>query len=102
VGVVYLRERSLRRSRAELERLVGERTAELSMRNEELSSALGKVKRLSGLLPICANCKKLRDDKGYWSELESYLTEHTDAQFSHGICPDCMRTLYPGFDVESE
>jgi ligand-binding sensor domain-containing protein len=102
VGVVRLRERALRRSRAELERLVGERTTELRTRNEELSSALGRVKQLSGLLPICANCKKLRDDKGYWSELESYLTEHTDARFSHGICPDCMKTLYPEWEAEPE
>lgn len=61
----------------------------------ELSAALGEVKTLSGLLPMCANCRKLRDDKGYWSELETYITRHTDAQFSHGICPDCMKALYP-------
>ncbi len=55
----------------------------------ELRDALAQVKTLSGLLPICAGCKKIRDDRGYWNQLEIYLSEHTDADFSHGICPDC-------------
>jgi hypothetical protein len=50
---------------------------------------LANVKTLHGLLPICASCKKIRDDHGYWTQLESYLRQHTDAQFTHGICPDC-------------
>jgi PAS domain S-box-containing protein len=61
----------------------------------ELKRALSEVKKLSGFLPICASCKKIRDDKGYWSEVERYIGEHSEAQFSHGICPDCMRKLYP-------
>jgi len=61
----------------------------------ELEKALADVKTLSGLLPICANCKKIRDDKGYWSSVEQYLGAHTGAEFSHGLCPDCMRNLYP-------
>ncbi len=61
----------------------------------ELQAALGDIKTLRGLLPICASCKKIRDDKGSWSGLERYITDHTDAQFSHDICPDCMRKLYP-------
>lgn len=61
---------------------------------DELQNALDNVKQLSGLLPICAYCKKIRDDKGYWNQLEAYLQKHTEAQFSHGICPDCERKLY--------
>jgi PAS domain S-box-containing protein len=56
--------------------------------------ALSKIKTLSGLLPICASCKKIRDDEGYWSQLEAYLSEHTDAIFSHGICPECAQKFY--------
>jgi methyl-accepting chemotaxis protein len=55
----------------------------------ELKTALNKVKKLSGILPICAKCKKIRDDKGYWSQVESYIREHSEAEFSHGLCPDC-------------
>jgi hypothetical protein len=56
---------------------------------QELKDALQKVKMLSGLLPICASCKKIRDDRGYWMQVESYISEHSDARFSHGFCPDC-------------
>lgn len=61
----------------------------------ELQNALAKVKKLSGFLPICASCKKIRDDKGYWRQVEEYVSDHSEALFSHGICPDCMRKLYP-------
>lgn len=54
-----------------------------------------KLKRLSGLLPICANCKKVRDDKGYWRQVEEYIAEHSDIIFSHGLCPGCVTELYP-------
>ncbi len=60
-----------------------------------LQDALSQVKTLRGLLPICANCKKIRDDSGYWRQVEDYVSEHSEADFSHGICPDCMRKLYP-------
>ena len=63
--------------------------------NRELRDALGKVKKLSGLLPICTTCKKIRDDKGYWRQVEGYIHEHADVDFSHGICPDCMPRIYP-------
>jgi len=63
----------------------------------ELQEAYNKVKRLSGLIPICAQCKKIRDDSGYWNQVESYISEHSDAVFSHGICPDCMEKLYPEY-----
>lgn len=63
--------------------------------NSELQSALDEIRKLNGLLPICASCKKIRDDKGYWSQIESYIMEHANVQFSHGICPDCAEKLYP-------
>jgi hypothetical protein len=57
--------------------------------------ALSKVKQLSGLLPICASCKKIRDDQGYWNQIEEYIRKHSDADFTHGFCPACMEKLYP-------
>ena len=62
---------------------------------QSLQNALANVKLLSGLLPICANCKKIRDDKGYWSQVESYVQQHSEAKFSHGMCPDCIKKWYP-------
>jgi len=64
----------------------------------ELEGALSEVKQLSGLLPICSYCKKIRDDKGYWTQLESYIHKHSEAEFSHGICEDCVTKHFP--DVE--
>ena len=61
----------------------------------ELRHALEQVKTLRGFIPICAVCKKIRDDKGYWNRLEEYITAHSEAQFSHGICPECMQKMYP-------
>ena len=58
-----------------------------------------KVKTLSGYLPICASCKKIRDDKGYWNQVEAYISEHAEVEFSHGLCPDCARKLYPGLTL---
>ena len=63
----------------------------------ELQGALAQVRTLRGLLPICASCKRIRDDQGYWTAVEVYILEHSDAEFSHGLCPDCARKLYPGF-----
>ena len=63
----------------------------------ELKDALHKVKTLSGLLPICASCKKIRDDKGYWNQIESYIQDHSGAEFTHGMCPECLKKLYPDF-----
>lgn len=62
----------------------------------ELQQALAKVRTLSGLLPICSNCKNIRDDKGYWIQIEAYIHEHSEADFTHGICPQCKQVLYPG------
>ena len=63
----------------------------------ELKQSLSRVKELSGLLPICASCKKIRDDKGYWLQIEAYISSHSKAEFSHSICPDCIKKLYPDF-----
>jgi hypothetical protein len=63
----------------------------------ELKAALDKVNTLSGFLPICASCKKIRDDKGYWNQIEQYISEHSDTEFSHAICPECTKKLYPEF-----
>lgn len=95
VGLVRWRLAALARAKHQLEGLVGERTRELQVRNEELSAALTRVKQLSGLLPICSCCKKIRDDKGYWNQLENYISAHSEADFTHGICPDCSEVLYP-------
>ncbi len=62
---------------------------------EELQNALAEVKKLSGFLPICASCKKIRDDKGYWQQIEQYISDHSEAVFSHSVCPDCAKKLYP-------
>ena len=74
---------------------VEKRTAELMEKNSALEKALREIKQLSGLLPICASCKKIRDDKGYWKQIEAYISENSEAKFSHGICPECAAELYP-------
>ena len=69
----------------------------------DLEDALSRVKTLSGMIPICASCKKIRNDSGYWEQVESYIAHHTDSEFTHGICPECARKLYPQFyDGEEE
>jgi len=67
---------------------------------KELQTALERVKTLSGMLPICASCKKIRDDRGYWNQIEAYIAKHSEAEFSHGICPECARKLYPEYFSE--
>ena len=63
----------------------------------ELKDAMTQIKTLKGIIPICANCKKIRDDKGYWGQVEIYIREHSEAEFSHGICPECKEELYGDF-----
>lgn len=63
----------------------------------QLEQSLKEVKKLSGMLPICCSCKKIRDDKGYWNQVEKYISDHAEIKFSHGICPDCAKKLYPEF-----
>ena len=68
---------------------------ELRRLNAELQDALAEIKALRGILPICSSCKKIRDDEGYWNQLEVYIQEHSEAVFSHGLCPECAKKLYP-------
>ena len=86
-------ERELQRHRYRLEELVEARTAALKLANQELQDALSKIKTLKGLIPICAWCKKVRDDQGYWNLLETYIKNHSEADFTHGICPECLVKL---------
>ena len=108
-GILRLRTRVLRERTVALEAAVAQRTRiieqqsqalessnqALQGRNQELSSALSEVKTLRGLIPICAYCKKIRDDQGFWEQMEHYISDHSDAQFSHGICPDCRDQHFP-------
>jgi len=69
----------------------------LRQKNKELSEALAHIKQLKGILPICMHCKKIRNDKNYWQQVEEYVAEHTDADFSHSICPECLEKHYPEY-----
>jgi len=87
-GISY---RVMRRDLAEREGLI-----------ERLRNALSDVKTLRGLIPICASCKKIRDDQGYWERIETYISERSEAEFSHGICPGCMKELYPEYSGDDD
>ena len=65
----------------------------------ELKIAMGEVKKLSGFLPICSSCKKIRDDEGYWNQIESYIRDHSEAEFSHSICPECAKKVYRDLEI---
>jgi len=79
------------------------RDIELRIKTEnELKEALAEVKRLSGLLPVCSCCKKIRDDKGYWNRLEVFIEDRSEAQFSHGMCPNCAEDMYPNMKHDFE
>ena len=88
------------RARVEVGRRMVELQATLAAKLEELRLALNQIKTLRGIVPICASCKKIRDDQGYWSQVEVYVQHHTEAQFSHGICPDCVQKLYPELEQD--
>lgn len=84
----------------QLSELISERKrveASLRVERNKLQKALAKIKKLSGLLPLCSNCKKIRDDKGYWNKIETYIRNHSEAEFSHGLCPDCAQALYSDY-----
>jgi hypothetical protein len=80
-------------------RAMGEMLARMWEHSCELACQFAQIKTLRGLIPICANCKKIRDDAGFWNQIEAYLEQKTDAQFTHGICPQCARQLYPGLRI---
>ena len=71
-------------------------------KNAQLQKALDEVKILSGFLPICSSCKNIRDDKGYWNQIENYISKHSEAEFSHSICPECAKKLYPDLQIHDE
>lgn len=83
-------------------RKTDEANEKLESKVQELKEAADKIKTLKGLLPICANCKKIRDDKGYWNQIEGYIREHAGVEFSHSICPECLDLLYPQMNQSSE
>lgn len=100
----WLRVRKYKREQKYLREQVDLRTFELQQKNVELEKilaereeALKKIKRLSGLIPICASCKKVRSDKGFWNQIEVYISEHSDADFTHSLCPDCAAKMYPDY-----
>jgi MASE6 len=74
----------------------------LSLETERLKEALDRIKTLNGMLPICSYCKKIRDDEGYWQQVESYIHDHTDAELTHGICPECSKKYYADENLETE
>lgn len=100
---------TIEKNRVELDRKVKERTQDLNKANEELEKtiddlkkAMSQVRQLSGLLPICSYCKQIRDDKGYWNQLEDYIQNHSEAEFSHGICQECAEKHFPEMDLYEE
>ena len=93
-------ELQLKKNEENLEKKVRERTAALEESTRKLERALSEVKTLSGMLPICASCKKIRDDKGYWNQIEEYIRDHSEAEFTHSICQDCAEKLYPEFNFK--
>jgi sigma-B regulation protein RsbU (phosphoserine phosphatase) len=84
----------------ELQAALARRMAEREELIVQLQTALAEVQTLSGIIPICANCKKVRDDRGYWNQVEAYIQSRSLAKFSHGICPDCSTQLYPEITAE--
>lgn len=86
------------RARVKVGRRIVELQKNLALRVHDLENALARVKKLQGLLPICSYCKRIRDDQNYWQQVESYFSEHSDAEFTHGICPDCYdKVVKPKF-----
>ena len=84
-------------ARVEVGRRMLELQAAMADKVQELQNALNDVRTLRGIIPICASCKNIRDDRGYWNKVEAYIRDHSEAEFSHGICPECMKKLYPEF-----
>ncbi len=80
--------------------IIRKQLREIEEKNELLQKRLDEIKQLRGILPICAKCKKIRNDKGYWEKIEVYIGEHSDAEFSHGLCPECAKILYPEYYPE--
>jgi CheY-like chemotaxis protein len=83
-------------------KIIQEQLDEIEKKNVLLQNQLDEIKHLRGILPICSYCKNIRNDKGYWEEIEDYIRDHSDAEFSHGLCPECATKLYPQFFPKKE
>ena len=93
----------------QLQEVIDTQTCELTAVNEKqsklikhLQDAFSSIRTLEGLIPICASCKRIRNDNGYWEQVEEYIRQHSEANFSHGICPDCVKKLYPAVAAKKE
>jgi phosphoserine phosphatase RsbU/P len=86
------------RARIEVGRRMVEMQDALAAKIGELRKAFDEIKTLRGIVPICMNCKKIRDDMGFWNQVDVYVHEHTEAEISHGFCPECMRKVYPEYE----
>ncbi len=89
-------------ARLEVGRRVVELETALARRVAQLQEAIGKIHTLRGLIPICSSCKKVRDDRGYWKQVEEYVSDRSEAEFSHGLCPGCLAKLYPDVSLSEE
>jgi CheY-like chemotaxis protein len=90
------------RARVEVGRRMISMQETLARKIEELRKAIEKIRTLRGIIPICAGCKKIRNDQGYWQQVEVYVKNHSDAEFSHGLCPECLTVMYPDLDLEAD
>lgn len=97
ISIVILTSYGIESARHTFSKLLDEKNQALLKENVRLERALNEIKTLSGLIPICANCKKVRNDQGYWEQVETYIMEHSSADFSHSVCPECVDILYPEF-----
>ena len=98
--LMLAQEQEARAAVQEKNRQLERQAEELRERHHELEEALANVKTLRGLVPICASCKKIRDDQGFWQQLETFVQRHSEAQFSHGICPECVKKWYPDIHLD--
>lgn len=102
IVVIVFFERQMGRLISSYENRIQKHTNSLVKQKEKAEKALSEVKQLKGMLPICSHCKKIRDDKGSWNQIEKYIHEHSDAQFSHGICQECAKKYYPDFNISED
>lgn len=96
-GSAALLARNIEKRGEILNAMVKKRTQELEDRNRSLQQAMDEIQTLQGLIPICASCKKIRDDKGFWQQLELYFEQKAGTRFTHGLCKECIRKLYPDY-----
>jgi hypothetical protein len=108
VGMKYFESRCIPLNESSVYWLVREVTEQKHLEKEkeklikDLQDALGQVKTLKGLLPICSACKNVRDDQGYWKQIEVFISKHSEAEFTHSICPECAKKMYPEYIVKPD